>query len=211
MKHYESIPYYGKYNNLPIIAFDKLDGSNIRLSYNRKKGFYKFGTRKQLIEKTSEPFGFAIDLFLEKYNEDLSRIFSLPQYKKVLSFTVFAELVSKGQFGQHDFDFKEDFDIVLFDVDQYKKGFVPPPQFVDDFGQLDIPRIVYEGDLTKQFIEDVQNNIYNLDEGVICKGVVENRKLNNLYYCKIKTRLWLETLKARYADLYQQETKEFLV
>jgi hypothetical protein len=30
MKHYDSIEYYGDNWGLPIIAFDKLDGSNLR-------------------------------------------------------------------------------------------------------------------------------------------------------------------------------------
>jgi len=44
MKSYPSIP--GKHTNgIPLTVFDKLDGSNIRAEWSKKRGFYKFGTR----------------------------------------------------------------------------------------------------------------------------------------------------------------------
>lgn len=47
MKQYPSID--GHIVHLPVIAFDKLDGSNIRCEWNRKKGLHKFGSRKVLL------------------------------------------------------------------------------------------------------------------------------------------------------------------
>ena len=44
MKQYPTIP--KTIQSIDIIAFDKLDGSNIRAEWNPKKGFYKFGSRK---------------------------------------------------------------------------------------------------------------------------------------------------------------------
>jgi hypothetical protein len=67
MKHYPEIRYYGDYWGLPIMAFNKLDGSNLRFEYSQKRGFYKFGTRKQIIDSNSIPFGFAVNLFLQKF------------------------------------------------------------------------------------------------------------------------------------------------
>ena len=51
MERYNKIDYYnkiqfGKY----CLAFDKIDGSNVRFQWNRKRGFYKFGT---IVIKTS--------------------------------------------------------------------------------------------------------------------------------------------------------------
>ena len=51
MKQYETIPYYGDYLGPDIIAFDKIDGSNLRFEWSRKRGFYKFGTRKMISPK----------------------------------------------------------------------------------------------------------------------------------------------------------------
>ena len=67
MKQYETIPYYGDNLGTEIIAFDKLDGSNLRFEYSKKRGFYKAGTRKMMIDSSHETFGFAVNLFLEKY------------------------------------------------------------------------------------------------------------------------------------------------
>lgn len=208
MKQYDSIDYYGDYWGLPIIAFDKLDGSNLRFEYSHKRGFYKFGTRKQMIDERSE-FGFAVDLFLNKYNESLSRIFRSKEYRNILSFVCYAELVgTKSAFGQHEFG-NDTFDVVLFDVDRYKNGFVPPKEFIKNFGEAGIPRVVYEGNLNKELVACVRSNEYNLSEGVICKGVTVTKKGRpELYYCKIKTDDWFQRLRNKDVRQYEQELKE---
>ena len=68
MKTYNSIPHfdeslYGQH----ALAFNKLDGSNLRFEYSKKRGFYKFGTRRQMINEHHPHFGYGIDLFMEKY------------------------------------------------------------------------------------------------------------------------------------------------
>lgn len=208
MKQYDSIDYYGDYWGLPVVAFDKLDGSNLRFEFSQKRGFYKFGTRKMMIDQNSD-FGFAIDLFLNKYNESLSRIFKSKDYRNILNFVCYAELVgTKSAFGQHDFG-NDHFDIVLFDIDQYKKGMIPPKQFVMDFGECGIPRVVYEGNLNLELVNDVKQNKFNLTEGVICKGQTETKKGRPmLYYCKIKTNDWFERLRSRDRNQYEQELRD---
>ena len=50
MKHYPKIEYYNKgLYGRDIIGFDKLDGSNIRCEWSRKRGWYKFGTKSMKI------------------------------------------------------------------------------------------------------------------------------------------------------------------
>lgn len=211
MKQYDSIDYYGDYWGLPIVAFDKLDGSNLRFEFLQKRGFYKFGTRKMMIDQNSE-FGFAIDLFLNKYNESLSRIFKSKEYRNILNFVCYAELVgTKSAFGQHDFG-NDKFDIVLFDIDQYKKGLIPPKQFIKDFGASGIPRVIYEGNLNKELVDSIKKNVFNLSEGVICKGLTETKKGKPmLYYCKIKTNDWFERLRSKDANQYERELKDVKV
>lgn len=209
MKLYDTIDYYGDNWGLPIIAFDKLDGSNLRFEYSQKRGFYKFGTRNMMIDETNEPFGFAIKIFMDKYAEPLTKIFKSKEYRSILSFVCFAELVgTKSAFGQHEFN-NDTFDIVLFDVAQYKKGFVPPRQFVKDFGHTGIPKIIYEGNLTKEFVQRVQDNEFGLTEGVICKGVTKTKKgVDNIYSCKIKTQEWLDRLREKYPIQFKEEEKQ---
>lgn len=208
MKSYDSIEYYGDYWGLPIVAFDKLDGSNIRCEYSQKRGFYKFGTRRVMMDRTNKDFGFAIDLFLNKYGEGLEKIFKSKEYRNIQSFVCFAELVGKkSAFGQHSFG-DDEFDIVLFDVSAYKKGFIPPKQFVEDFEPLGIPRVVYEGNLNHELVKDIKENKYGLAEGVICKGVIKTKKSQGLYYCKIKTNDWFDRLRAKDIELYNEEIKQ---
>lgn len=209
MKSYDSIEYYGQHWGIPIVAFDKLDGSNIRFEWSGKRGFYKFGSRNVMIDESNEQFGFSINLFKEKYEKALTEIFKSKDYRDTLSFTCFAELIGKKScFGQHDFE-SDEFDVVLFDVFAYKKGFIPPRKFVKDFGDLGIPRVVYEGNLNEEFVQSVKSNEYGLSEGVICKGVIKNRKENdNLYYCKIKTNDWFERLRNRSVKDFEQEIQE---
>ena len=209
MKSYDSINYYGDNWGIPIIAFDKLDGSNIRAEYSPKRGFYKFGSRNAMIDENHEQFGFAVKLFKEKYEKALTEVFKSKKYRDSLSFVCFAELIGiKSSFGQHEFG-NDEFDIVLFDISQYKKGFIPPKDFVKDFGHTGIPKVIYTGNLNKEFIESVKRNDYGLSEGVIAKGIVTKKKGGDeLYYCKIKTNDWFERLKAKNQDLYDQELKQ---
>lgn len=209
MKQYDSINYFGDNWGLPIIAFDKLDGSNLRFEYSPKRGVYKFGTRNMMIDENHDTFGFAINIFKNKYEDGLIKLFKSKDYRNVLSFVCFAELIgTKSEFGQHDFN-NDIFDTILFDVSAYKKGLIPPRQFANDFGHLGIPRVVYEGNLSKEFVQRVKSNEFNLKEGVIGKGVIQTKKGNdNLYYCKIKTDDWFNRLRCTNTEIYNQELKQ---
>ena len=209
MKHYESIPYYGDHWGLPIVAFDKLDGSNLRFEYSHKRGFYKFGSRNVMIDESNEQFGFAIKLFKKKYEESLTQIFKSKDYRHILSFVCFAELLGKkSAFGQHEFG-NDEFDIILFDISQYKKGFIQPKQFIRDFSHLGIPKVIYEGNLNMELVQKVKNNEFGLSEGVICKGLVKTKKgVDNIYSCKIKTNDWFERLRTRSPNQFEEELKQ---
>ena len=50
------------HRNIPIYAFDKLDGSNIRVEWAPKKKFCKFGSRNRLIGTDQEFLPEAIEL-----------------------------------------------------------------------------------------------------------------------------------------------------
>ncbi len=208
MKEYNQINYYGEYWNLPIIAFDKLDGSNLRFEYSQKNGFTKFGTRNMIIDKTHSEFGFAIDIFLNKYSDKLTKIFKSKDYRDTMSYTCYAELLgSKSEFGQHLFN-EDTFDVILFDIENHKKGFIPPRKFIKDFESIGIPEIIYEGNLNKELVQSIKTNEFNLSEGVICKGVIPNKKDNNLFYCKIKTNDWFDRLRSKNPLLYEEELKQ---
>jgi hypothetical protein len=200
MKQYPKIEYHNKrIFGEPCVAMDKIDGSNLRFEWGWKRGFYKFGTRSTMIDRNSQPFGDGIDIFLNKYGEDLNRIFR-DRYGKVESFVVFGEYVGENSFaGQHmESDIK---DVILFDVSAYKRGFVGPEEFLKNFGRLDIPRVVYQGKYNDDLIKSVRENRHGLKEGVIVKG--QNRK--EVWMAKIKTNEWLEKVREKFGEKYLME------
>lgn len=187
MLEYPTIDYHLNVGE-PCYAFDKMDGSNLRFCF-RKGKFSKFGTRHGLFDKSHKDFGCAIDLFLNKYSNDLISIFKTKNYRNSPEIIVFAEFFGENSFaGVHkDEDKKE---IVIFDVFANRK-FVHPKQFINDFGAIDIAKLVYEGNFNQSFIDDVTENKFGLKEGCVVKGT----KNGKLWMSKVKTREWYERLK----------------
>lgn len=188
MKSYPSITKHVR-NDLYIYCFDKIDGSQIRSEWNSKRGFYKFGSRTQLINEKSLPFGKAIPLFKNKYETELSAIFRQQKWQDVICFSEFHGPSSFA--GGHNFN--EEMDVTLIDVNPHKNGILFPNKFIEYFGHLDIPRVLYEGYVSKDLFDQVkQSTLEGMTfEGVVAKGV-EN---NQLVMFKIKSRAWLNKLK----------------
>lgn len=200
MKSYDKIPYWNQgLFDQDCIAFDKIDGSNMRFEWGRKRGWYKFGTRSIMIDRSSEHLGKGIDIFLDKYGDNLDRVFR-EKYKRVESFVVFAEFVGENSFaGQHEESDKKD--VILFDVSQYKRGIISPYEFVENFGHLHIPKIIYNGKYTHEFIDSIKNNDFNLKEGVICKGMTKTKKDGNIIWMsKVKSLQWLEEVRKKFGN-----------
>ena len=204
MKAYPEIDYWNKgIFGEHVIAFDKLDGSNIRVEWDRRTakksnytgGFRKFGTRTQLINKTSQFLGDSVDLFMDKYSDSLNEIFFTNKYfRNIDNLTLFNEYFGKKSFaGWHDPDDPKD--IVLFDIIVYKKGFIKPKDFIELFGHLDIPKVIYDGNYNKEFIQNIRDND-ELSEGVVAKGVRKTKGNDIVWMTKVKTNRWLTRLKS---------------
>lgn len=199
MKAYPKIEYYNKgLFGETVYAFDKLDGSNIRAEWNRKRGWYKFGTRTQMIDVNDPNFGETIPLFLDKYSNDLESVLR-KKYSNTESVVVFCEFLGENSFaGRH---YPEDIkDIIMFDVNLYKKGFITPSDFISNFGHLHIPDLVYKGIYDYHLIDSVRENSFNLKEGVICKGVRKTKGDEITWMTKIKTIEWLDKVKNLYGE-----------
>lgn len=190
MKHYPSIPKEIN-TNLPIFAFDKLDGSNIRAEWSKKRGFYKFGTKTQMLGEDHPMFGQSIPLIRSTYGDELSKVFAKA---KVESVVAFFEFYGPNSFAGHHLD--EPKKVTLLDVNYFKKGMMNPDEFIDTFGHLEIPRVLYYGKANKIFEEEVRTGkLEGMSfEGVICKGKAERGSPAPVMF-KIKTRAWLERLK----------------
>jgi hypothetical protein len=177
------------------IAFEKYDGSNLRWEWTPKQGWNKFGTRKHLFDASDLQFGEAIPIFMEKLADDI--VYRTKQIvRNPERITAFTEFLGENSFaGSHvASDPKE---LKLFDVFLFKKGFVQPKQFVETYGSAEYAaRVVYEGNLNRQFIMDVRDSKYPGFEGVIAKG--------NDFMVKIKTKAFFAKLQEKYDGAWEQ-------
>jgi hypothetical protein len=192
MKTYPSIPKDIPYGQ-PIYAFDKLDGSNIRVEWSKKKGFHKFGTRKRLLGSDEDILGKAYTL-IEDFDR-LSNIFTKQRWQDV---TLFFELHGDNSFaGWHDPS--DDHELTLLDVSVYKKGMLPPKEFVKLFeDKVRTAPLLYAGNASHPFVEDVQNGTLEgmTYEGVVCKYLLKN--VHKMF--KVKNQKWIDRLKDKCGD-----------
>jgi hypothetical protein len=191
MKSYPSITKEVR-NDIYIYAFDKLDGSNIRAEWNPKRGFYKFGTRTQLIDEKTMPFGRSIALLREKFEDDLSLVFKEQKLKEAICFF---EYWGKDSFaGNHNFE--KPMNLSLIDVAPYNQGILPPTQFIKQFGHLDIAPVLYEGHVSVELFDKVkQSTLKGMSfEGVVCKGANDKKTKAPIMF-KIKSQAWIDKLK----------------
>ena len=209
MKQYPEIGGPASGQHKPCYAFVKYDGSNMRFEWSKKRGWYKFGTRKTMIDENTEVFGPAIPMFLQKYGDGLEKVFKTEKhFHGVESVIVFAEYYGELSFsGQHK-PWDTNYDIVLFDVNPHKKGFLGPKDFLDMCGHLNVAEVVYQGNFGPWLVEQVRKETNEIDivskykiqvdfpEGVICKGATN--RVHDQWSCKIKTERYKEALKALY-------------
>ena len=187
MKSYPSIDKKTK-GDLFYYGFDKLDGSNIRAEWDKKKGFWKFGTRHRLLSAEETPFGEAVGLVQETYSESLSKIFVDNRWQKVICFW---EFLGDSSFAGSHFDEKHR--VVLLDVNSYKKGFLPPKDFIKKFESTGIPNVVHRGNVNQPVLDSVKDGTLEgvSDEGVVFKGV----RKNQIVMFKTKSTAWLDRLR----------------
>ena len=187
------------------VAFEKYDGTNLHWVWDRELGWYAFGMRRNRYDpdelgvaefhKAHHGYPDAVEIFLRDLAQPLAELFSDHANYDAPEITVFTEYFGPQSFaGLHkDSDTKR---LVMFDVSN-GDTIVPPEQFVDDFSQLDIARVIYRGKLTGKFADDVRQGRYNVQEGVVCKG---GRTPDTLWMVKIKTNAYMSKLKQAFQD-----------
>ena len=200
MKTYPTIP--GKpVPSVDIIAFDKLDGSNIRAEWSRKKGFYKFGKRHGLLDDETPFLTQAQPLFLEKYGEDMERVYRAQRWDRAVCFFEFWG--PSSAFGWHA---DEEHTVTLFDVNPHKKGILPPREFLRLFGHLDHAAVLYEGKANQDLRRAVNEGTLPgmTFEGVVCKGAPLKKKPIPVMF-KIKNHAWYQALRDRVWQMAEDE------
>lgn len=190
MKSYPSI---SKEKSAPshVYCFDKIDGSNLRSEWSRKhKTFVKFGSRTQLIDRSSPILGAGIELFLEKYSEELSKRFFDAKWQRAICFF---EFFGPNSFaGQHvEADLKT---VQLFDING-PTGLLYPKEYLKMTTCLDIAPLLYEGPFTGDLIQSVENGTL---AGMTFEGIVAKANSGSPglpWMTKVKNKAWLEKLK----------------
>lgn len=199
MKSYPSIIYPPGPLDLHLHTWEKLDGSNLRFEWSKKRGWYKAGTRTRLLDETSPIFGPAKPLFESTLAEPCAKVCSDQRWERAV---VFCEYWGPQTFiGRH-----VEGDAMLLhviDVAPYKKGFLPPTDFLKLFGNLGPTYIGFErwDDL---FLRSVREGRIGSFEGVVGKTTQGKKPL--LMY-KYKTEAWKD--KVRY--LHAPEVAERII
>jgi hypothetical protein len=174
--------------------FDKLDGSNIRAEWSPKQGFYKFGSRTQLLVPDQRTLYPSIDAFNSLHGEELNTRLSKLKAERAV---VYFEWVSPESFaGNHPQDLST-MRPVLIDIDVYKKGLMPPERFLDFTAGLLAAKLLHYGKIDEEFFQSVRNRTL---DGMTYEGVVGKQKLIDKGSCepfmfKIKSNDWLNRLK----------------
>jgi len=193
------------------VAFEKLDGTNLHWDWDRDLGWHAFGTRRDVFNLTPDGLAQftathahlheAPDVFRATLAAGLDAVFrSQPFYVPFQMITVFKEFLGPNSFaGLHKADDPKQ--TVLLDVRAEGYGFVAPERFVEDFGHLPTPRVVYRGKLTGKFADEVRTGRHSVSEGVVCKGGTGG---GDVWMVKIKTNAYLECLKQAFADRWEE-------
>jgi hypothetical protein len=199
VKSYPSIP-KGIGSEGVLHTFDKLDGSNLRFEWTKKRGWFKFGTRKRLFDVTDPVFGEAIPLFHERLADPLEEIIVTQGWSKVV---VFAEFWGARSFaGLHEPDDPKF--LTVIDVSPHQKGILDPKEFVKLFGKYG-PRYFGAVAWNQPYIALVKSGtITGISfEGVVGKAV-RNKKM---VMFKAKTQAWIDKVKRKYDE---QKAKEII-
>ena len=201
MKSYPSIKRAtgNSFREIKLYTFDKIDGSNLRFEWSKKRGWYKFGIRKRLFDETDITFGEAIPLFMETLADPLCSIAKKARWESVV---VFCEFWGEKSFaGLHEP--KDNKKLTVIDVAPYKQGILPPKEFLNLFGEYG-PKYFGIINWTRGFVKEVRNG--NLDttfEGVVGKNIDGNK----IVMYKAKTQKWIDAVLQLYG---QEEGKKII-
>lgn len=187
------------------IAFEKYDGTNLHWEWSLQDGWFLFGTRRtqfifnrygiEEFTKIHPELSNAPHIFNDQFRDRLTALFCQNTTYRNSEMTVFTEFLGPNSFaGGHSEEdiLNDDQDLVMIDVAIYGK-IISPEKFREDFLDFPIARVVYTGKYSGQFAQDVHNGKFNVNEGVVVKGIVNGE----VFMTKIKTKDYLKRLQER--------------
>jgi hypothetical protein len=179
----------------PFYIFDKLDGSNVRAEYSRKRGFHKFGKRNGLLDPAYDVTPFlsqAPGLIMETHSEELARICKKQRWERA---TFYFEFHGPSSFAGFHQD--EPHRVDLLDVSVYRKGFMEPKAFLKLFeDRVPHARLLHHGNFTLDIQEAVAAGEFPgmTFEGIVAKGAWDKKKGRPAMW-KYKNLEWFKRLR----------------
>lgn len=197
MKQYPSIQVDGFDTSRPYYVFDKIDGSNIRAEWDRKKGFHKFGSRKVLLSESS-----AVALAKELILAQSSKLEKCLNDLRIQQCTLFFEFFGDNSFaGVHEEGNEDNKRVYLLDVDVFKQGMLDPKEFLKTFsGRVLTPTLIHHGFVNQIFLRDVEERKISgmTYEGIVGKAFGGRQK--PLLMFKHKSSDWKAHVKNLYGE-----------
>lgn len=200
MKQYHSLAPGSQSREFKAHVFRKIDGQNTRFEYSKKRGWYKFGSRHQMVDEKHEQFGNAVRIFQAKYAEVLTKILRKEKIDKAV---IFAEYWGPNSFcGMHKEG--DPMDLCFFDISPFG-GYMACGDFRKLFDDQ-VPTAEFLGiyNWTPGFVARVRAGEIVDGEGVVGKENIDTIP----YMAKAKTATWLDRVKANYGDKAKEMSDE---
>ena len=173
--------------------FDKLDGTNLRFSWNKKEGWYEYATRTRPLPADHKLYQIGYEIFLNKFADKIVSVASRNNWKRL---DVFFEFYGENSFaGRHYLNEKQT--ISMIDLAPNTRGFLNPLEFLELFNDLNIASYLGEADWNEDYIEAVRTGLV---EGITFEGVVAKAE-NKQRMAKAKTQKWIDKVIAEYGEV----------
>lgn len=205
MKDYPSIPSSSgtKFRVIDkCYVFDKLDGSSMRSEWSKKRGWYKHGKRKGLIDHSNPHLLEVPELFERALAEPLARIARDNHWQHLVVFYEFWG--DRSIAGLH---FEDDPKrLTLFDAAADKKGIIQPKEFLRRFDNyVPTARFIRRVQWTRDYVRRVREGEIDCTfEGVVGKASDGPR---HIIRAKAKTQAWIDKVM----ELHGKEAGQKLV
>jgi hypothetical protein len=198
MKSYSSISKKSRHGVFCYV-FAKQDGSLMRVEWDHKKGFHRWGRRNGLLDDSNPILKRAPEIFEElKMGEEIEICL---KKQKLNAATLYFEFWGPSSFaGNHNPDEKQT--LTLFDVDIKNKGLATPDVFLKMFGELKFSQqLLYSGNWTKDLEKSViDGTLEDMPlEGVVAKAKPDKPNQPVIMW-KCKSKAWLDRLKHQCGD-----------
>lgn len=194
MKSYPSIPQFdlAADSGMRLHTFAKLDGSNLRFEWSAKRGWYKVGTRDQLLDSNNPVFAPALPIFQCDLAEPLER---LARAQRWLALVCFCEYWGEHSFaGQHDP--ADEMRLSVIDLSPYKVGILGPERFLRLTDGLPVAPYLGERVWNERFALEVRAGELS---GMSFEGVVGKAgDRHQIQMRKLKSTAWVARVRERY-------------